>query len=172
MAISIDVVTVYQPWATLIAEGLKWIEFREEHATKRAAPYVGKRIGIHAAARPVRLAEVQQLMGFLTSERWRETGIIKAGRGRALDVLQQIFDAPDLVAHSAIVCTCRLGTPLAGEELATALGLQHRGSDWVNWGWPLLETRKLTPRIAAKGARGFWKFQVPDCLHLAEEEMA
>jgi hypothetical protein len=41
-------VTVWQPWATLIAEGLKPLEFRSRPLP---SALVGTRIGIHAGAR-------------------------------------------------------------------------------------------------------------------------
>lgn len=51
------VLTVFQPWASLIAEQLKPLEFRSR---KPPAKYVGRRIAIHASARKVVVAEVRQ----------------------------------------------------------------------------------------------------------------
>lgn len=53
------VITVYQPHASLIAIKAKPYEFRERPYNHYInPPETGERIGIHAACRPMRIAEV------------------------------------------------------------------------------------------------------------------
>lgn len=72
---TIPTLTVWQPWATLIAEGFKPYEFRGWPAPRSL---IGKRIAIHAGARPVRKDEVRQLLLQLQSSFWRESGLDRA----------------------------------------------------------------------------------------------
>ncbi|MBK5957418.1 hypothetical protein CCR97_04235 [Rhodoplanes elegans] len=57
------IITVWQPWASLIAIGAKPYEFRERPYSHYINPPVeGERIGIHAAVRRMRLPEVSTLI--------------------------------------------------------------------------------------------------------------
>lgn len=55
----IDCITVWQPWASLIAIGAKPYEFRGWVPPKQM---IGKPLGIHAGARLVQKAEVLDLL--------------------------------------------------------------------------------------------------------------
>ena len=54
---TLSALTIWQPWASLIMAGCKPYEFRTWPAPRHLW---GKRIAIHAAARPVRKAEVAE----------------------------------------------------------------------------------------------------------------
>src|SRR5580765_585368 len=56
---TLPALTIWQPWATLIVAGAKPYEFR---GWQPPQSYVGKRIAIHAGARPMRMPEVRALI--------------------------------------------------------------------------------------------------------------
>lgn len=61
----IPALTLWQPWATLVAEEFKPYEFRSYPARKGLW---GQRIAIHAGARPVKRAEIDDLLVALRLE--------------------------------------------------------------------------------------------------------
>jgi len=167
----IPVLTVFQPWATLIAEGLKPWEFRKWPAP---AKLVGQRIGIHAAARAVSTKEVRALSIKLHSDRWRETGLVpEERRDRAIELLKRVIVAQTFLPSRSILCIATLGRPIRNEDLAAQLGLP-----WVNdsdrdeesmWGWPLTDIHRLQPIVPAQGSQGFWRWYGGASIVEAEE---
>lgn len=81
-------ITLWQPWATLIAAGAKPFEFRSWPAPRRLW---GKRVAIHAGARPVRRDELQELLLRLRGQDARETGLLPQ---LATAVLERASTAP------------------------------------------------------------------------------
>jgi hypothetical protein len=160
-------ITLWQPWATLVAEELKPFEFRGWPAPQRV---VGQRIGIHAGARPVRRSEIADLINTLSGDEWRTTGI--NDRAKALDLLERVWRAfrpkgsNDALALSHVVCTALLGQPIRDEDLAKKLslpGINDSGrSEHSNYGWPLTSVERLEPPVPARGARGFWPWKRDD----------
>jgi hypothetical protein len=157
----IPAITIWQPWASLIAIGAKPFEFR-----KWAAPvaYRGRRIAIHAGARPAKLAEIRELIVRLNTSKWRETGL---DREKALPLLEGAARDPKGMWHSAVTCIATLGKPLRDAELFAAMGVDGPVNDsdrdeHSNWGWPLTDITPLEPPRPAVGSQGFWQFQVPE----------
>lgn len=150
-------ITVWQPWATLIAEGIKVWEFRRWPALPGL---IGTRIGIHAGARQVRRAEVQELIYKLSVEKWREVGIVEPGK--ALNLLERVFADPRCLPRSVMLCTAHLGTPVRNQELEDRLGVPFVNDsdrdEHSNYGWPLSDVQRLEPFIPVKGKQGFWKW--------------
>lgn len=159
---AIPALTVWQPWATLIAEGLKPFEFRGW-----AAPvaYRGRRIAIHAGARPLRRTEVNDLIYRLGRNDWRMTGLIDPGR--ALTLLERAWSRPTELPLSSVICTAVLGQPIRDAELAKRMGVawvnDSDRTEHSNWGWPLTEIERLVPFQPAKGAQGFWMWTPAGC---------
>lgn len=149
-------ISLWQPWASLIAAGCKPFEFRSWPAPRA---FWGTHIAIHAAARPVRRAEVQELLVKLQTARWRETGLT---REPALALLERVFQAPKSLPLSAIVCLALLGEPIRNNELSAKLGLplvnDSERVEHSNWGWPLMEIQPMDPPHRARGAQGFWRW--------------
>lgn len=143
------IITIWQPWATLIAEGLKPYEWRGWPAPEYLH---GKRIGIHAGARPVRRKEVQELL--LDLRAGIPTGLIKMEGSIAL--LDRVLSGMPLPL-SAIVCTAVMGKPRPAGDFAD----QIRDSDRIDhskWAWPLTEIVRMQPPVPAAGLQGFWNY--------------
>ncbi len=157
MAESLSAITVWQPWASLIAENAKPHEFR---SWAPAGRMFGRRIAIHAGARPVRKEEVRTLLAQLQSQAWRETGV---DREIAIPLLERVLNAPWILPLSSVLCTAVLGKAIRNAELAAAMGIpwlndsdRHEHS---NWGWPLSAIEKVEPFAPAKGAQGWWTWK-------------
>ncbi len=157
MADSFPAITIWQPWATLIAEGAKRYEFRSWAPSGRM---VGRRIAIHAGARAVRKEELQGLLLKLQRSEWRETGIDPA---IAIPILERAIQAPKGMPLSSVLCTAVLGRPLRNRELAAALGTEFINDsdrdEHSNYGWPLTEIQKVVPFAPAKGSQGWWEWR-------------
>lgn len=153
MAEAIPALTIWQPWATLIAEGVKPHEFRRWAAPRRL---VGKRLAIHAGARPIRRDEVQDLLLRLRQqdEAW-STGLATG----AAPILERMLQSPGLVPLSAVVCLATLGAPVLAHTLIDpGIGDSDR-VDHQMWAWPLTDIERLDPAIPARGAQGFWTWR-------------
>lgn len=157
MLVSYPTITLWQPWATLVAAGAKPFEFRAWPAPQRLW---GRRVAVHAGVRKVSVAEVRALLVKLHSVSWRETGLI---RDPAIAVLEQAKQEPRYLPLGAVVCLATLGQPIRDAGLAAALGVE-----WVNdsdrdehsnWGWPLRDVARLEPYVPAKGAQGWWTWR-------------
>ena len=152
-------ITIWQPWASLIAAGAKRFEFRSWPAPNALW---GKCIAIHAGARKMPNGEVRGLLAKLHGSAWRETGLL---RDPAIKTLEQALQAPTLFPLSSIVCLAILGQPIRDQQLADELGLPHvNDSDRVehsNWGWPLRDVQRLEPFQPVRGSQGWWTWRTP-----------
>lgn len=157
MAETYPAITIWQPWASLIAAGAKPFEFRSWPAPRRL---VGRRVAIHAGARPVRRDEIAALV--LRLERWEtDTGLI---RDAALPLLQRALAAPRSLPLSSVLCLATLGAPIRDADLAERLGIPWPANDsdreeHSNWGWPLTDIEVLRPYLPARGAQGWWTWE-------------
>lgn len=149
--------TIWQPWASLIAHGAKPFEFRGWRAPRRI---VGQRIAIHAGARkPTKddLAYLFYHMG-LANDPERHAKAAKIGLHR--DKARPIVDMARKrrLPFSCIVCTAVLGEPIGGNEAVESIGATLNDSNRAgtfNWAWPLTDIEPV-PNIPARGAQGFW----------------
>jgi hypothetical protein len=158
----IKAITVWQPWATLIAIGAKPYEFRGWQPPRAI---VGQRIAIHAGARPMKREEIHALYKNLRNPgRW-PTPCLNADL--ALPLLEKLLEAhklefPSLLPLSHIVCTANVGTPMSGARCAEEFGEQAANDSdregTFNWGWPMLDVRQLEPPAPARGAQGIWNW--------------
>lgn len=149
-AAAIPALTIWQPWASLIAEGFKPHEFR---AWAAPSAYHNRRIAIHAGARPVRRDEIADLILRLKTPRDIWTTGLEPG---ALELLERWHTSPGSLPRSAIMCIATLGTPVrAASILPPELGDSDR-VDHQKWAWPLTAIERLAPPPPARGAQGFW----------------
>jgi len=158
--------TVWQPWATLVAIGAKPYEFRGWQPPQWL---VGQRLAIHAGARPVKAREVSDLVKRLRGD--GDNPCLRADI--ALPVLERVLAAfsksPDTLwgtsealtlPQSHILCTAVVGPGKRGDLCAAEFGI-YAGNDsdregTFNWGWPLTDIQPLEPPVHAKGAQGLW----------------
>jgi len=151
-------ITLWQPWASFIAVGIKPFETRDWAPPKWL---IGKRIAIHAAKKRVDLSNLE----------WAH----RCG----------IEGEPPL---GAVVCTAILagayqcgahvrdgGGQLCATILSVRDGSRHQRVAWLTagipvddygdfsngrWAWWLTDIERHVP-IAAKGAQGFWNWEPP-----------
>lgn len=150
--------TVWQPWATLIAIGAKPFEFRMHN---RARIYAGQRIAIHSGMRPIRHREVADMIGWLP---WPMlTGLDET---LAMPLLGGWMTGKAILPLGHVLCTALLGEPIRTEELTQRMGNVFGATlrdsdrfDHTKWGWPLTEIEPLRPPVPARGMQGFWKWR-------------
>lgn len=147
--------TIWQPWASLIAALAKPYEFRGWPAPEWI---VGRRVAIHAGARPVKKEEVADLLLRLKSgEAW--TTCLKPEI--ALPLLERVHTVPSILPLSSVLCTVVLGKPVRSFDIVHEFGGKVNDSDrdqHCNWAWPLSSIEALEPFRPAKGAQGFWNW--------------
>lgn len=158
----IDALTVWQPWTSFIAEGLKPFEFRSR---KPPEYLIGKQLAIHAGKRAPVMSELKGLVYKLErgGQYALSTGLIN--HERCLRLLEQWIVAPAALPLSSILCIVTVGKPLANADLCEAMGLEHVNDsdrdEHSNWGWPLSDVKRLTPFVPIGGQRGIWKWEPP-----------
>jgi len=151
--------TLWQPWATLVVEGVKPFEFRRWPAPKWIW---GQRIAIHAGARPVKRREVDDLIASIRIEQGWGTALDPEP---ALDILLRIQARLDLLPRSAVLGTAVIGRPVpASEAVRQVYGENFRGDsnriDHQVFGWPMTDIVRFEPSVPATGAQGFWRCPV------------
>ena len=166
--------TIWQPWASLIVSGAKPYEFRGWCPPQS---YIGKRLAIHAGARPMRIAEINDL---LTGLRDKGSGLIDAVAGpilhRAKAELQRrransteaeraLFEEVCLQFPVSLPLASVIGTATLGEPTKNPIVGGHHlvadsdRTDHLNWGWPMLDIERFDVPVPARGAQGLWNWQ-------------
>jgi ASCH domain len=149
----IPALTIWQPWASLIVAGCKPYEFRGW----RPPPHlVGRRIAIHAAARPIRKAEVAE---WLLRLRGPDAWSAAMPREAAIALLEKVHASPGMLPLGAVLGTARLGEPRRGSEVVAEFGGPPPNAardGHSNWGWPLTDVERFEPPVPTRGAQGFW----------------
>lgn len=151
----LKVLTVWQPWASLIAIGAKPFEFRSWTPPKSL---VGQRIAIHAGARKMVPAEIRLLRQQLATRAW-ETCLRDE---IASPFIEKILMGEIEPVIGAIVCTAVLGMPRNGLEIAVGFGMPRsmlpNDSDRdenANFGWPLSDVEVVMPPVPFRGKQGW-----------------
>lgn len=160
--------TIWQPWASLIAIGAKPYEFR---GWRPPRTIISQRIAIHAGARPVRPSEIRALIWGLRGHAGSSNPCLVPEI--ALPVLERVLrsfeKSPDTLFGTAeaatlplshIICTAVIGEPMRGDVCAAEFG-EQAGNDSdregaFNWGWPMLDVKPVLPPYPARGAQGLW----------------
>lgn len=163
---AIPAITLWEPWASLVAAGCKPFEFRRWDYRKRYGRLEGRRIAIHAGARPVRKAEVAELLLGLRDERGRGWGTALVVEP-SIALLERAHQSPSILPLSHVLCTAVLGKPRPAADIAREVyGVERvNDSDRIDhamWGWPLTDIERLEPPVPARGAQGFWMWEQPN----------
>ena len=147
--------TIWQPWASLIMVGAKPFEFRGRSYLDYAGhPQPGDRIVIHAGARPVKPAEVEDLLHRLGTA-GDSTGLVV---DKARELLLRVRAAHK---YRLLPLACGLGTAVIGKPrnagtIFTGLRTEDSDRGEFNWAWPLSEIEPFAAPIPARGFQGFW----------------
>jgi hypothetical protein len=156
MAEPVYALTVWAPWSTLIIEGWKPYEFRKWDYRSRRPDLIGKRIAIHAGARPARRDEIADLLDRMH----RKHSIINEA---AAPFLERWHLAPGMLPLSAVLGTAILGEPrrahiLFSREQSAAAEADSMRIDHHMWAWPLTAIERFDLPLPARGAQGFWRW--------------
>lgn len=134
---TIPALTLWQPWAWLIVDGLKEFETRG-WATKHRGP-----LAIHAALRKVQPSDINSTIAAAL-----------ASRGRGINQL----------ARGCVVCVVDLVDCIPASDIMDKLSEREKAVGWYapgRYAWKLANMRKF-PAIPAKGMQGMWRWTVPD----------
>lgn len=149
--------TIWQPWASLVMIGAKPYEFRRWDYRERAPSLEGQRIVIHAGARPVKAAEVEDIIARMADR-------LSSLRAEiAMPLLLRLRDA--YKCQGVVELSAGLGTAILGKpKSVTALFSSPADSDRIDhhmWAWPLTDIRAFEVPIQTRGAQGFWNWPGP-----------
>lgn len=153
-------VTVWQPWASLIMVGAKPWEFRGRSFLAYANhPQIGERIVIHAGARPVKPAEVDDLLHRLGRKN-DHTGLIEAPARQLLERVRAAYKCR-LLPLGAALGTAVIGEPkLSPDIFGIPVADSDRGN--FNYGWPMSDLRPFKAPIPMKGSQGFFNVTIQE----------
>jgi hypothetical protein len=150
-------ITLWQPYASLIAAGVKHYETR---GWKPPQAMIGKRIAIHAALRDAddllkgakRLpSEVVEVIG---------NALLSAGFGE-VEALENWNRLP----RGAVVATAIIDIVHRAEDIRSTLSAEELAvGDWDDgrFGWLLRDVQQLTTPIPAKGFQRIWNWTPPE----------
>jgi hypothetical protein len=148
---SLPAITLWQPWASLVARGAKPFESRSWAPPRWL---IGRRVAIHAAARPVTRTADPAYAATIAAALGNTGGVRAVPRG-AIVCTARLAGAYRLgsgtVGRAAIVATVDGSPPLAAIP-TDPFGDYGEG----RWVWHLVEIAPLDPPIAAKGRQGWW----------------
>lgn len=132
--------TLTQPWAGLVASGIKLVENRPRNMAPRSL--FGKQFAIHASReyKQSELARISVIAPELMTDtrfnwRWKDLSRI----------------------HSAIIAVATLSTYVTAHEDADVLPVGQRRWFFGPIGYVLADVRALPTPIPRRGALGFWK---------------
>jgi hypothetical protein len=138
-------ISIKQPWASLIVEGIKDIENRTWKCSEK---YIGQRVLVHASGKmdfpnPLSLLDDRQRLCFSTPES-----------------RHKLYD--DSTVRSAIIGSveivgCVINHPSIWAEKTE---LPEQLSNECIWNWVLANPIKFLEPIPVKGKLGFWNFEL------------
>lgn len=146
--------TVWAPWAHLIVIGAKPYEFRRWDYRERQPSLEGQRIVIHAGSRPIKPAEVDDIiarMGDRISSLRAEIAMPLLTR------LRSAYKCQGVVELAAGLGTAILGKPKSVSALFNSPADSNR-IDHHMWAWPLTDIQPFSEPIPMRGAQGFWRW--------------
>ena len=138
-------IRLHQPWASLIAEGIKTIETRSWAPPKAL---IGQRIAIHAAKRSIEYTRLRQ----------------PVYENLAGSIPQRMGGQDPL---GAVVCTAVLSKAAMCSSLYVVNGdiVPMPVDPWGDftigrWMWFLEDIERLDPPVPVKGHQGFWNLEI------------
>lgn len=149
-------ITLWQPWSSLVMIGAKPFEFRPKSYLEYIGhPPVGAEVVMHAAKRPMRYLEVDDLIERLDLPN-NPTGLDKV---KALPFLLNIAAAlarkEQPLPLGAGLGTFRLGEPQMADQVFPML-MQDSDRGLFNSAWPCTDVKRWQEPVPCRGLRGFW----------------
>lgn len=132
-------ITMWQPWASLLALGVKRHETRAFPLPRRL--WVNPQwVAIHSAARSVRPGELSEPMRRLCVRQW----------GPAFDTA---------LTHRAVLALVKFGEPRRTTSTSPASYEDEIAGDWSRgrWAWPVIALRFLDEQQICAGRQGWWR---------------
>lgn len=164
----IKVITLWQPWASLIMIGAKPWEFRSwSYVARGVGVKPGDTIGIHAAARPIKPTEIKDLLARL-DDPVCSTGLVPNVARPLLERLDAAFKCMGVIETSALLGTGTIGKPALASEVKPEWAALINDSDRLehcNWAWPMADIRRFDAPVFIPGHQGFWNYQMPEPIH-------
>lgn len=159
----IKVLTLWQPWASLIMVGAKPWEFRSwDYVRRGVGVKAGDVIGIHASARPIKPAEIADLLDRL-DDPMGSTGLIPAIARPLLERIAAAHKGRGVVELSAVLGTARIGAPRLSADVKPEWAAVINDSDRLehcNYAWPMTDVRRFEDPIHVGGHQGFWNLSI------------
>ena len=150
---SMKAITLWQPWGTLWAAGIKEVETRSWSATSRLQLPI--RILIHAASRAIMQEEVNKIYSDLLPEFCLSLSIPSLSTGcilGAVTLTKCEYMTPSLIANTS--------------SQEKALGLWQVG----RWAWYGTDFILLEKPVKSRGKQGFWTPEL-EVLSLVEQQL-
>ena len=151
--------TIWQPWASLVMIGAKPYEFRRWNFADKPhlAKLIGRRITVHAGARPARPSELEDVLARINEGESALNADI--ARPFIVELLaarrrKEVGGAP----LAAALGTAILGEPRSCMELFRDVIADSDRIDEHMYGWPLSDVQPFPEPIPANGAQGFWNY--------------
>lgn len=174
MSAPLRVVTVFQPWASLIMVGAKPYEFRSKRPPRTI---VNERVVIHAAARRIQTREVCEIIAKL-EEGGESAAQTCLKPDLAMPILERAlltgttneFGYLDLRGRGDLPWGAGLGTAICGEgrsgyDIAEEFGAEHVNDsdrdEHANYGWPMTDIEVWPEPVPARGSQGIWFWPTP-----------
>lgn len=151
--------TIWQPWASLVMLRAKPLEFRRWNFADKPhlAKLIGHRIVVHAGARPVRISELEDLLGRI------DEGESALDAAIARPFITELLQARRRKEVGAAPLAAALGSAVLGEprNVVDIFRDQIADSDRLDehmYGWPLADAEPFAAPVPAAGAQGFWNW--------------
>ncbi len=161
---TIKVLTLWQPWASLIMVLAKPWEFRSwDYVRRGVGVRPGDEIGIHASARPIKPAEIADLLARL-DDPVGSTGLIKEIARPLLERIAAAHKCRGVIETSALLGTARIGAPVLSSKVKPEWAALINNSDRLehcNYAWPMTDVRRFEEPVHVGGHQGFWNFSIP-----------
>jgi hypothetical protein len=148
--------TVWQPWASLIAVGAKPYEFRRWKAPDYL---IGQRIAIHAGARKIKASECDAIVIQLQNNAWEACMHKKA----AIELLVNLSHGGNALPLSAVIATAKLTYCVPANTIVHEFGgpvvNDSDREEHFNFAWRL-EDVETEPPVPCRGMQGLWNWSV------------
>lgn len=141
-------VTLYEPWAALVAAGWKEVETREWYTSYRGA------LAIHSSVHPADKTEISRATFLLGSKGFT---LPEFQMGRVVAVCRLAACVPTALVGVASQKLKPMFSPRHGWEVELQVGNYDHG----RWAWILRDVERLENPVFVRGQRKLWDWTPP-----------